>query len=215
MQTPLTCVILAGGQSTRMGQEKAFLDILGRPMIEWTLQALAGLGDEMLIVTNTPARYAYLGCRTVTDRYPGQGALGGLYTGLAEMSHEYALVVACDMPFLNRELLSYQVRLATCCDAVVPRIGRFSEPLHAVYSRRCVEPIGAALAAGQQRFFDVFQAIRVRYVEEAELDRYDPGRRSFMNVNTPADLESVRRLAAQLWTASAPDAAQQGAEKKG
>ncbi len=219
MKFPITCVILAGGQSTRMGQEKAFLDILGRPMIEWTLDALAGLGDETLIITNTPARFAYLGHRAVADLYPGQGALGGLYTGLTAMQGDYAIVTACDMPFLNRDLLGYQVSLATQWDVVAPRIGDYFEPLHAVYGRRCAQAITATLAAGRQRFFDVFARLQVRYVEQEEIERFDPQHCSFMNVNTPADLANVRRVAAQWRVSSTPDAAfepaQHGAEQKG
>jgi len=206
--TSVSCVVLAGGQSTRMGVEKAFLDILGRPMIEWTLAGLTGLGQETIIVTNNPEPYRHLGTRVVTDLFPGQGALGGLYTGLHHAQEELAVVVACDMPFLNRGLLAYQVGLAGGFDAVVPRIGRYMEPLHAVYARSCLEPIGALLRRGGQRFFDFFSAIRLRYVEQDEIERFDPEHRSFVNVNTPADLESIRRLAAQILASSPSRAAQ-------
>jgi len=204
----VSCVMLAGGQSTRMGVEKAFLDVQGRPMIEWTLAGLAGLGEETIIVTNAPPLYAHLGCRVVTDLFPGQGALGGLYTGLHYAQGELAVVVACDMPFLNRDLLRYEIALAGGFDAVVPRIGRYMEPLHAVYARSCLGPIGALLRRGGQRFFDFFSAVRLRYVEQGEIERFDPEHRSFVNVNTPADLESIRRLAAQILASSPSRAAE-------
>jgi len=195
----VSCVVLAGGQSTRMGRAKAFIEILGCPMIEWTLQALAGLSPETILVVNDPERFAYLGHRLVCDLYPDQGALGGLYTGLASMAHERAMVVACDMPFLNRDLLAYQASLADHSDAVVPRIGEYLEPLHAVYSRACLPALENTLNHGRHRFGDFFNSIHLRYVEQEEIDRFDPQHRSFINVNTLADLDAVRRLAAQLY----------------
>jgi molybdopterin-guanine dinucleotide biosynthesis protein A len=193
-----TCIVLAGGQSRRMGANKAFLDIGGRPMIEWTLAGLNCPQRQVLIVTNTPEVYRYLGRRVATDLYPGRGVLGGLYTGLYYAETELALVVGCDMPFLNRALLDYQISLAAGYDAVVLRVGDFFEPLHAVYTRSCLEPIRVALESEQQRLMDFYGAVRVRYVERDEIERFDPQHLSFVNVNTPADLERVRRIAAEM-----------------
>lgn len=192
----LTCVVLAGGRSARMGHDKAFLDIGGRPMIEWVLERLAGLGQETIIVANAPERYAYLGYPIVTDLLPDRGALGGLYTGLYYAQSERVLVVGCDMPFLNRALLCYQAELSRHFDVVVPRIGEWMEPLHSIYARACLGPIKALLDRGGYRIWDFYQDVRVRYVEAAEIERFDPQHLSFLNVNTPADLETVRQWAA-------------------
>jgi len=114
-------VINAGGKSTRMGTDKALLDLDGQPIIERILEQTQGLGDQ-IIVTNTPAHYAYLGLPTASDVLPDKGALGGLYTCLQAATQPYALVLACDMPFVNRSLLEYMMSLAPEFEAVVPRL---------------------------------------------------------------------------------------------
>jgi molybdopterin-guanine dinucleotide biosynthesis protein A len=180
-----------------MGVEKAFLDIAGRPMVQWTLERLAGLGEETIIVTNAPEQYDHLAGRLVTDLYRGRGTLGGLYTGLYYSHAERTLVVACDMPFLNRQLLRYQILLSRDFDVVVPRVGEWLEPLHAVYSSSCMKPIKAIMDRGGYRVGDLYQEVRVRYVEASEIEMFDREHRSFLNVNTPDELEYVRRLATE------------------
>lgn len=194
---PLTVAILAGGQSSRMGTDKAFVPVLGRPLIEDILAQLAGLGAETILITNRPEAYAYLGVPLFGDRRPGTGALGGLYTALACAAQPHALVVACDLPFVVRPLLDYLLSLRTEADAVVPRLAGEAEPLRAIYSRACLPAMEAALDAEKRRVISFFPAVRVRWVDEPELDRFDPRHLSFFNVNTPADLETARRLAAE------------------
>lgn len=190
----VTCAVLAGGQSRRMGVDKAFLELGGRPLIQWTLEALAGIGQEIIIVTNDPQRYAGLGARVEPDIIPGYGALGGIYTALARASCARVLVVACDMPFLSRPLLRYLIGLASQFDAVVPRLPEGVEPLHAVYTSACLDPIRRALARGERRIISFFPDVCLRYVDPEEIAVFDPDFRSFMNLNTPADLEAIRKL---------------------
>jgi molybdopterin-guanine dinucleotide biosynthesis protein A len=196
MSPDLTVAILAGGRSSRMGTDKAFVRVLGRPLIEDVLAQLAGLGSETIIITNRPDDYRYLDVPLFGDVLPDKGALGGLYTALHAASQLHVLCVACDMPFVVRPLLDHLLALAPEADAVVPRLGGEAEPFRAVYARAaCLGPIRAALEAGRMRVISFFPDVRVRWVEEAEIDRYDPKRLSFFNVNTPADLEEARRLA--------------------
>jgi molybdopterin-guanine dinucleotide biosynthesis protein A len=190
--------IVAGGQSSRMGIDKSFAEVLGRPLIEHVLAQAAGLGRETFIVTNSPERYAYLGVPLVPDALPGVGALGGLYTALRSATRPHVLCWACDLPFVVRPLIDYLLGLAPTADAIVPRLAGEAEPFRGIYARACAEPIRAMLDAGQRRVVSFFSAVRVRYVDDAEIDRFDPRHLSFFNVNTPADLEQARRLAESL-----------------
>jgi molybdopterin-guanine dinucleotide biosynthesis protein A len=196
MPPPLTVAILAGGRSSRMGTDKAFVRVLGRPLIEDVLAQLSGVGDETLIVTNRLDDYRYLSVPLFADVLPDKGALGGLYTALHAATRPHVLCVACDMPFVVRPLLDHLIALIPDGDAIVPRLAGEAEPFRAVYARAaCLGPIRAALDANRLRVISFFPQVRVRWVEEDEVDRLDPHHLSFFNVNTPADLEEARRLA--------------------
>jgi molybdopterin-guanine dinucleotide biosynthesis protein A len=186
-------IVLAGGQSSRLGTDKSSVTVKGKPLIEQIVAKLARLSDDVIIVTNSPERYNHLEARLVGDIYPGKGALGGIYSGLRAAANAYSLVVACDMPFLNLNLLRYMILLAREHDVVIPRIGGFPEPLHAVYSKSCLEPIDRLLARGGLKIIDFFSEVQVRYVEEDEIDIFDPQHLSLFNVNTPSDLEEMKK----------------------
>jgi molybdopterin-guanine dinucleotide biosynthesis protein A len=192
---PISCIVLAGGGGERLGTDKAFLEIGGQVLIEGIVQKMARIGDEVVIVTNSPQKYRYLEARLVGDVYPGKGALGGIYSGLKAARSHHSLVVACDMPFLDLRLLRYIILLSPGQDVVIPRVEGLTEPLHAVYSKRCLQPIERVLAAGGLKIIDFFPEVRVRYVEEQEIELFDPRRLSFFNINTLADLEKARSLA--------------------
>lgn len=195
MPTPLTVALLAGGKSSRMGTDKSFVRVLGRPLIEDILAQVAGLGTETLIITNRLDEYRYLGLPLFGDVLPDKGALGGLYTALHSATHPHVLCLACDMPFVVRPLLEYFISLSPQADVIMPRLGGEAEPFRALYARTCLAPIEAALAAGKMRVISFFPNVRVRFVDEPEIDRFDPAHRSFFNVNTPDDLVQARRLA--------------------
>lgn len=170
-----------------MGTDKSFVRVLGVPMVERVLAQVRGLGAETLIVTNNPGDYAYLGLPLYADVIPGAGALSGIYSALRHAVHPHVLVVACDMPFLSRPLLAHLLALGPDFDVVVPRAAEGVEPLHAVYGKACLEPVRRRLDAGRYKVIGFYDDVRVRYVEEAELRRYDPRLRSFVNVNTPEE----------------------------
>jgi len=188
-------IVLAGGQSSRLGADKSFINVNGQSLIEHIVAKLTRLSDDVIIVTNSPDEYDHLEARLVGDIYPSKGALGGIYSGLRAAANAYSLVVACDMPFLDLNLLRYMIILAREHDVVIPRIGGFTEPLHAIYSKNCLEPIDRLLARGGLKIIDFFSEVRVRYVEESEVDIFDPQHLSFFNVNTPNDLEEMKKLA--------------------
>ena len=198
----LTVAVLAGGKSSRMGSDKAFVRVRGRPLIEDVLEQMAGLGAETVLITNQPQAYRYLGVPLFGDVLPDVGALGGLYSALHHSTRARTLCVACDMPFVARPLLEHLIALSADCDAVVPRLragpagGLEAEPFRAVYARAaCLGPIRAALDAGRRRVISFFPDVRVRFVDEPEIERFDPDHRSFFNINTPEDLDRARQLA--------------------
>jgi len=191
----LTIAIQAGGESRRMGRNKALLPLAGRSLIEHLLARLEGLGDEILITTNRPQDYSFLGLRLVSDLVPGIGALSGLHAALAAAHGRSVLVLACDMPFISRPLLEHLVGLAPQADVVIPLHGDKYEPLHAVYNpRNCLPALENALAAGAKRLISFFPQVKVLPVEESELSRLDPYGLSFFNINTPEDLAQAERI---------------------
>jgi len=187
-------ILLAGGNSLRLGQEKALIDTGGETLVERVVRRLEGVVERVVLVTNDPDRYAFLGLPMVGDTYPGVGALGGLHAGLAAIEAPYGLAVGCDMPFLNAALLRYMISLRGGCDAVMPRMGRYREPLHALYGRTCAARFAQAIEAGQRRIMRALAGARICYVDRDAMVRYDPQLRSFFNVNEPQDLERMRAL---------------------
>jgi len=177
-----------------MGTDKALLEIGGRPLIERIVRKLSLIGQEVIVVTNSPKNYAFLGVRLVGDVFPGRGSLVGLYSGLKAARSDYSLVVACDMPFLNLDLLRYLAALAPYHDVVIPWLKKGLEPLHAVYSKACLGPIEALLRRNERKILEFFPQMRVRYVEEEVVRFFDPQLRSFVNINTPTELAWVRSI---------------------
>ena len=193
----ISSIVLAGGKSRRMGQRKALQTIGGKSLIENIVDRVAPISREVLIVTSRELLDYPDTCqaRVLVDLHRGKGPLAGIYRGLLASRSTYNLVVACDMPFLSAPLLRHLKELTVGCDAVVPRLSDgMVEPLHAIYSKRCLPEIERRLERDQLGIDHFFKTIRVRYVERAECQRYDPQLLSFINLNTPADLEDAIRL---------------------
>jgi molybdopterin-guanine dinucleotide biosynthesis protein A len=188
MENKVTVAILAGGKSSRMGTDKSFALFQGRPMIEIVQGGVAGLGDETILITNKPAEYAHLALPMFGDVYPDHGSLGGIFTALYSARYAYTLMVACDMPWLNRPLLEYMLALRQTADIVVPRWEQYPEPLHAIYHKNCLPAIEENLKAGRLKITSFFGRVSVRFVEREEIERYDKNGRSFANINTPQEL---------------------------
>jgi molybdenum cofactor guanylyltransferase len=192
-------VIQAGGRSVRMGgRPKALIEVGGRSIIERVLAVLAPAVDEVLVVTNTPELYAFLGLPMVGDVYPDHGSLGGIYSGLKAAAGQAALTVACDMPFLHPEIVKLVAERAGEGDVVIPRVGRQLETMHAAYGKACLPHIEARLEAGRLKIVDFFEKVRVVEIAEADVARFRDPQIAFMNVNAPDELDRARALAAEL-----------------
>jgi molybdopterin-guanine dinucleotide biosynthesis protein A len=190
-------VILAGGKSWRMGRDKSQLKLGGETLVARAVRTLSALSDDVIVVANTPEPRGNLAARLTGDVIAGGGALSGIHAGLAAARHEFALVVACDMPFLNLALLRHMASLAPGHDVVVPHWQGESEPLHAIYSRQCIVIIEPILRHGGGRIVEFYAAIRVRYLEPEEIARFDPEGLSFFNVNSPEDWARAQEIAAR------------------
>lgn len=197
----LTVAIQAGGESSRMGQDKGLVSFLGQPLITRVLKRIAPLADEILVTTNTLEDYSFLSYPLFPDVFPGRGALGGLYTALQAAHQPLVAVVACDMPFANPDLLALaRDRLVEGnLDAVIPRTEQGMEPFHAVYRREtCLPAVKSALEAGKWRLISWLPDVRAATIEPQEMPQYDPAGLAFLNLNTPEDLRQAERLAEEM-----------------
>ncbi|MGB8952129.1 MAG: molybdenum cofactor guanylyltransferase [Candidatus Aminicenantales bacterium] len=202
MESKISCIVLAGGKGSRLEGRKILETVGGRTLLERVVNAVSPYVRNIIIVGAAGQTFPFLdGCpkmKAVMDVYPDKGALGGLYTGLAASSSFHNLVVGSDMPFLNRELLCYQMQLADGFDAVVPRLNNWIEPLHAIYAKTCIAPLKKQLRQNALKVGDLFSMVRVRYVEAEEIDLFDPAHLSVFNVNTKTDLAEARNLSCRL-----------------
>jgi len=188
-----------------MGQDKALIPFLGQPLIQRVMERVVMLADEILVTTNNPDAFGFLQVPLVADVIPGTGALGGLYTALHAAGHPLVAVVACDMPFVNPQILSAARSLLeeTGVDVAIARTEDGFEPFHAVYRREvCLAAVGLALAAGERKLISWFPAVQVALLPPEIITRFDPQHLAFWNLNTPQELAQAELLARN--SASAP-----------
>lgn len=192
----LTAAVLAGGQSRRMGQDKALLEVDGRSLIEYVLDVTNALADETLIIASERPEYEQFGCRVVPDKFPRSGSLGGIYTALSEANTDYCLVLACDMPFVNSRLLEHMAQVERSYDVLVPSLpaersdqgdNETLETLHAIYSKACLPAIERQLNAGVFKVIGFFSEVKVMKLPEDVIQEHDPQLLSFFNTNTPEE----------------------------
>ena len=184
-------VILAGGKSRRYGQNKALVNINGIPLIKRVLGVMENLFSSTVVITNTPDTYSFLNLPMFEDRIKGLGPLGGIFTGLNVISEKAGFFVACDMPFLNPDLIRYLVTARQGFDVVVPTFSGKFEALHALYTQNCLPEIEQMIHAGVYQTIQLYQSVAVRYVEENEIRRFDPELKSFSNINKPEELRKM------------------------
>jgi len=187
----ITGVILAGGKSLRFGKNKAFAEINGIPLIERVINILGLVFDDLIIVTNEPGEYSFLGLPMYEDLIKGLGPIGGIYTGLEKIRNNAGFFAACDMPFMNEDLIRHMAGIDNGFDAVVPKIDWKMEPLHALYSKTCLPAIKGLIESKQFMINIFFQKIHVRFLNEEEIRVHDPLLRSFFNINRQDELSDA------------------------
>ncbi len=188
----VTGVILAGGESRRMGSDKSLLPLTGARFIDHVYRCMAALFNEVIIVTNSPGLYKEIPCRKVPDIYYAQGALAGLHSGLLHAKNEKIFVVACDMPFITpavvREICAHKDQ----GDLVIPYSSNGHEPLHALYGKSCIPAMEQVLDAGLKRIIDFFDQVKTVELPADTIRQHDPDEKSFQNINTPEDYFRLR-----------------------
>jgi molybdopterin-guanine dinucleotide biosynthesis protein A len=191
----VTGIVLAGGKSSRFGSNKALALFNGTPLIERTTSALGRVFKNLMIITNSPLEYSYLRIPLYQDIIKGMGPVGGLYTGLEALDDDWAFFCACDMPFINEGLVRYMTGLKEGYDAVVPKLDWKIEPLHALYSKRCVQAMKDLIIKKEFQAIRAFDSISVRFVGEEEIKQFDPELKTFLNVNRQDELNRILKLA--------------------
>ncbi|MBL8103342.1 MAG: molybdenum cofactor guanylyltransferase [Anaerolineales bacterium] len=190
----LTVVIQAGGQSSRMGEDKALKSFLGKPLIQRVIDRLAPIANEMIVTTNRPDEYGFLNLRLVPDLKPGRGALGGLYTAIASATSDFVAVAACDMPFVSRIFFesAHRLMVEEEADVVIAKTDEGYEPFHALYRRAaCLPAIEAAIDADQWKVIAWFPQVKVRTLGAEEIKAIDPSGLCFWNLNTPEEFNQA------------------------
>ncbi|MGB7875761.1 MAG: molybdenum cofactor guanylyltransferase [Anaerolineales bacterium] len=196
----LTICVQAGGKSRRMGQDKALMPFLGRPLIQRAVDRLSPIADEIIVTTNNQDDYRFLGLPLFPDLRPGRGALGGLYTALSSANCEFVAVVACDMPFASASLIEAATRLLAeeAADVVIPDSDGGLEPMHAVYRREtCIPAIASAIDNDKWKLISWFPDVKVRVLQPEEIKAYDPSGLAFWNLNTPEEFADAEKTARQ------------------
>ena len=196
MKSPCSGVILAGGLNTRFsGQDKALISVGRRRILDRIYEVFIQLFDEIFLVTNSPVRYLEWDLNIVSDLYPVRSSLTGIHAGLFYASNPHVFFAACDTPFLKKELIGVIIdRIEPGCDAIIPEISVGLEPLCAVYAKQCLKRIEQHLAQEKLKIQWVFKKNRIKKIPERILRERDPELISFININSPEDLEKAEAL---------------------
>jgi molybdopterin-guanine dinucleotide biosynthesis protein A len=193
----MSAVILAGGKSLRMGRDKALLKIGPQTIVEYQLQRLSPLFEELLLSTNSPEKLAHLGLEMVEDVLPGRGPLVGIYSSLLRARYPHLFAIACDMPFISSELINYMKGICKDYDVTVPETERGLEPLHAIYSKTCLPVMKKYIAkGGKGRVIEFFPEVKVRVINQGEISKLTVGEAGvtpspFLNFNTPEEYQKA------------------------
>lgn len=192
----VTGIILAGGKAKRLGKDKGLLRVGPRPILDATIEKLASFCKETILVGENLSKYSAQ-IKVIHDEVPNQGPLQGILSGLKASSTRYSLVVGVDMPFLNQELLKFLVSQADDSSVIIPESPKGLEPLCAVYSRSCIEPIGSELSKRNFKIASFFEKVNLKIVTQDEVLKIDPQFLSFFNINTGEDLSLAKKIYAE------------------
>ena len=190
----VTGIILAGGLSKRYGQNKAFLEIGGIRLIDRIKEEMGNIFKRLILIANEKKSFEYLGIPIIEDLIKGLGPIGGIYTGLMNISDQAGFFVACDMPFINKRLIRYMLDIKDNHEAVVPLVANEVEPLHAIYSKSCLKPIRNLIDSKYYRVRYFYNQISVRYVKEDEIRKFGSPSKAFLNINTPDEFAKIQSL---------------------
>jgi len=191
----MTVIILAGGRSSRMGTDKAFIKIGNQPLIKRQIELLRKVFKQIIVVTNSLPKYrGYKGIKIISDIIPHRGPLGGIYSGMVASSSTYNFVVACDMPFINQALIRYIMRNKNSYDIIIPKIDRKYHPLFGIYSKNCLPIIEKRIKQQRFKVSSIFSKVKTNFISKHEIRQFEPNLLSLMNINIPGDLIRVKNM---------------------
>lgn len=188
----ITAIILAGGMSSRMKCEKAFLKLGSKTIIEELISRLEKRFSKIIIIANDTKEYMKFGIKVVSDILPEKGPLGAIFTALVKSDSFYNFVFACDMPFINQDLVKFMLEGIYDYDVVIPEHNEQLEPLYAIYSKNCIKPIEKELHGNNLKITSFLQYVKVRRITAKETARFDSDNFSFININTPDDYRRLK-----------------------
>jgi len=192
---PASAAVLVGGKSKRMGKNKALINIGRDSLVEITINKLRPFFQEIILITNKVESYAHLKFSMASDIYKNCGPLGGIHAALKAASYEFVFVVACDMPFIEPKFVEHILKSGDQdSDIVIPRVNDYYEPLHALYSKKCLPAIEACLNRGELKAASILPYVRVKFIEQGEISRFADPLEVFFNVNTPVDLSKAKKI---------------------
>jgi len=200
MTLPCTGVILAGGENRRFsGKNKAFVQVAGKRILDHIYGVFSDLFEEIILVTNDPIQYLEWDFNIVTDLFPIRSSMTGIHAGLFYTGNQYAFIAASDTPFIKKEVVETILNnMESHADVVVPETSEGLEPLCALYSKECLNPIKQQLEKEKFKIDHFFQKVRIKKIPEKMLREKDPDLISFFNINTPADLARAEKIKATL-----------------
>ena len=191
----ITGIILAGGKSSRIGVNKAFLKIGRKSIIESIISRISPIFPQIILITNHPDEFLFLKKSSLSlfpDVVHGANSMGGIYSGLSHSKTRYNFLFACDMPFVNPELVSYMIKETQGNDIVIPEGKTGYEPLHAIYSKNCLKSFKKLIQKGDLKITNIFKFVKVKVITQKEVSRFDPEGIAFFNVNTMADYNKIK-----------------------
>jgi molybdopterin-guanine dinucleotide biosynthesis protein A len=181
----ISACIIAGGQSSRFGADKAVFNHRGKPLIRHVIDSLSPVFERISLIADQSDKFAFLGLPCRSDIKRGIGPLGGLHAALVHSETELTFIVACDMPDLCEDLIRYMVSVSSGFDATVPLLAGGHEPLHAIYAKSCIGPIERGIAEGRTRVTGFFDDVSVKMVHEDEIRKFADPESAFRNINFP------------------------------
>lgn len=179
-----TAIILAGGNSSRMGEDKGLMMVEDKPMIQHVIDVLQGIVEDIIIVSNNN-EYEQFGCRVFSDEVKGKGPLGGIYTGLLHSNTQSSLVLSCDIPYVNANLLNLIISHSEGYDITIPQKNGLTHQLMGVFSKRCVMTFKNALDDNELKLIDVFKKLNLNIIDANQFSQ-----RLFTNVNDKDDIKA-------------------------
>ena len=193
MRMDVTCAILAGGKSRRMGRDKALIPVGDRALLSRVYAVAEEVFTDILVLSNLHTHLDKVRAPIVKDVIPRQGPMIGIVSALLYARTPYVFVLACDMPFLRKDAIEYVLTAARGEDIVIPKTEKGFEPLHALYNRSCISPLLSAIERGRMKIPDIFPLLSVKVVEGKGVFT-GQGLSIFTNINTEEDLSRAQSL---------------------